>query len=196
MAELNKIQSNQDIRILSKNGWSDFDCVIDKGEQNVIKVFYRDKTLICTPEHLIWSYEENSYKEARFFKHEVLLNKERVYDIVEVEDENCFYCNGLLVHNCLILDEFAFLEPGQEEGFLASVMPVVSSSKTSQIIIVSTPHGMNNEYYRIWNRAQLDLDSGKDGLKWTPVKIDWFDVPGRDEKWKQEQLITFNNDLR
>lgn len=92
----------------------------------------------------------------------------------------------------MILDEFAFISPGEEEGFLNSVMPVVSSSKTSQIIVVSTLNGMNNEYYRIWNRAQLDLGAGTDGLKWTPVRIDWYDVPGRDEKWKQEQLLTFN----
>ena len=42
--------------------------------------------------------------------------------------------------NCLILDEFAFLAPSIEEAFLASVFPVVSSSKESQIIIVSTPN--------------------------------------------------------
>jgi hypothetical protein len=46
----------------------------------------------------------------------------------------------VLVHNCLILDEFAFLSPSIEEAFLASVFPVVSSSKESQIIIVSTPN--------------------------------------------------------
>ena len=138
----------------------------------------------------------NNFKKAAYIKIGTMLsdicvveNKKRVrkklkvYDILDIKDTNSFLSkNGICLHNC-------------EEGFLASVMPVVSSSKTSQIIIVSTPHGMNNEYYRIWNRAQLDLDSNKDGLKWTPVRIDWYDVPGRDEKWKQEQLITFNNDM-
>lgn len=42
--------------------------------------------------------------------------------------------------NVAILDEFAFLKPGVEDEFLQSVFPVVSSSKNSKIIIVSTPH--------------------------------------------------------
>ena len=61
--------------------------------------------------------------------------------------------------NCLILDEFAFIAPGCEEAFLNSVFPVVSSSKESQIIIVSTPNGMNNEYYRLWNKAKLNINN-------------------------------------
>lgn len=79
---------------------------------------------------------------------------------------------------------------------MASVFPVVSSSKTSQIIIVSTPNGMNNEYYRIWNKAILNinnLSSEDKNDKWYPVKIDWWQVPGRDQKWKATQLQTFNN---
>lgn len=180
------------ILILNNKDWSKFDCVVDKGVQEVIKVTYNNKSIVCTPDHLIWSIEENKYKPAHTFVYENILKKQHVYDIVNVENGNCFYCNDILVHNCLILDEFAFISPGEEEGFLNSVMPVVSSSKTSQIIVVSTPNGMNNEYYRIWNRAQLDLGAGTDGLKWTPVRIDWYDVPGRDEKWKQEQLLTFN----
>lgn len=42
--------------------------------------------------------------------------------------------------NVLVADEFAFLKPGIEDEFLQSVFPVVSSSKNSKIIIVSTPH--------------------------------------------------------
>lgn len=75
-----------------------------------------------------------------------------------------------------------------------SVFPVVSSSKTSQIIIVSTPNGIGNEFYRIWNKAVLNINESNDeSTKWIPVKIDWWEVPGRDEKWKAEQLATFNN---
>lgn len=75
------------------------------------------------------------------------------------------------------------------------MFPVVSSSKTSKIIIVSTPNGMGNEFYRTWNRAQLKLNDGIDkNLKWHTVKIDWWEVPGRDEKWKKQQLETFNGD--
>ena len=103
-----------------------------------------------------------------------------VYDITNVKDTNSFITNGLNVHNC-------------EAAFINSVFPVVSSSKNSQIIIVSTPNGMNNEFYRIWNKAKLNINTGDD-IKWTPVEINWYDVPGRDEKWKAIQLESFNGD--
>ena len=95
--------------------------------------------------------------------------------------------------NVLILDEFAFLAPGLQEGFMASVFPVVSSSKTSQIIIVSTPNGMNNEYYNIWNKAMLNVERDHQEVGWFPFRIDWWDVPGRDQAWKNQQMATFNN---
>lgn len=95
--------------------------------------------------------------------------------------------------NVLILDEFAFLSPGLQEGFMASVFPVVSSSKTSQIIVVSTPNGMNNEYYNMWNKATLNLQKNLTDTGWFPYRIDWWDVPGRDQNWKAIQLATFNN---
>ena len=98
--------------------------------------------------------------------------------------------------NVLILDEFAFLKNSLEQEFLQSVFPVVSSSKTSKIIVVSTPNGMGNEFYRTWNRAQLNLNEEVNpNLKWQCIKIDWWEVPGRDENWKKQQLETFNGDL-
>ncbi len=102
---------------------------------------------------------------------------------------------GLSV-NCLICDEFAMLKPGIEAEFLQGVFPVVSSSKTSKIIVVSTPKGMGNEFYRIYTRASLCLEGSTvdESLRWTPVRIDWWDVPGRDEKWRQQQLETLGGD--
>ena len=76
------------------------------------------------------------------------------------------------------------------------MFPVVSSSKTSKIIVVSTPKGMGNEFYRIYTRASLCLEGSTvdESLRWTPVRIDWWDVPGRDEKWRQQQLETLGGD--
>ena len=99
--------------------------------------------------------------------------------------------------NVLVLDEFAFIAPNIESEFLQSVFPVVSSSKTSKIIIVSTPNGMGNEFYNLWNRATLNIDDDVDSAnKWHYTKVDWFEVPGRDENWKQKQLETFGNNLK
>lgn len=99
--------------------------------------------------------------------------------------------------NVLVLDEFAFIQPGISDEFMQSVFPVVSSSKNSKIIIVSTPNGMGNDFYNIWNRATLGYDDNKDALtKWHYTKVDWYEVPGRDEKWKQMQLESFGGNLK
>ena len=52
---------------------------------------------------------------------------------------------------------------------------------------------MGNEFYRIWNRAELNLDVKEDDgkPKWKPVRVNWWEVPGRDEKWKEMQLESF-----
>ena len=55
--------------------------------------------------------------------------------------------------------------------------------------MVSTPNGAdpNNLYYEIWQKANSkDKDKNADG--WKPFRFDWWDVPGRDEAWKQSTI--------
>ena len=85
--------------------------------------------------------------------------------------------------NCIYLDEFAFVLPNIQEEFFASVYPTISSGNTSKVIITSTPNGMEL-FYKIWT----DAENGRNTYK--PVAVNWWDVPGRDEKWKTE---TINN---
>ena len=61
-----------------------------------------------------------------------------------------YFCNGILSHNCVILDEMAFIPKNIIDEFFASVMPVVSSAKNSKVIVVSTPNGTSGLYYDIW----------------------------------------------
>jgi len=51
------------------------------------------------------------------------------------------------------LDEFAFVNQNLAEEFFASVYPTISSGKTSKLMIISTPNGMNL-FYRMWMEAQ------------------------------------------
>jgi len=83
--------------------------------------------------------------------------------------------------NLIFLDEFAFVPQNMAEDFFASVYPTISSGKTSKVIIVSTPNGMNH-FYRMWSDA-------KEGRSlYVPVEVHWSEVPGRDEKWKEETV--------
>jgi len=83
--------------------------------------------------------------------------------------------------NIVFLDEFAFVPNNIAEEFFNSVYPVISSGKTSKIIIVSTPNGMNL-FYKLW----MDAIGKKNGYK--PFEIHWSMVPGRTEQWKEETI--------
>jgi hypothetical protein len=83
--------------------------------------------------------------------------------------------------NILFLDEFAFVPNHIADSFFASVYPTITSGKSTKVIIVSTPHGMNH-FYRMWH----DAERGKNGYVFTDVH--WSEVPGRDEKWKAETI--------
>lgn len=85
--------------------------------------------------------------------------------------------------NAICLDEAAFIESHLLEEFWASVIPAISSGKRSKILMVSTPNGVGNKFYEIFSGAE----SGK--LKeWKSERIDWWEVPGRDETWKQTMI--------
>ena len=82
--------------------------------------------------------------------------------------------------NLLFLDEFAFVE--NDAQFYTSTYPVVSAGKDTQIVITSTANGIGNVYHKLWEGAVQKTNEFK------PFRVDWWDVPGRDEKWKEETI--------
>jgi hypothetical protein len=82
--------------------------------------------------------------------------------------------------NLLFLDEFAFVENAAE--FYTSTYPVVSSGKDTKVIITSTANGIGNTYHKIWEGAVQKVNEYK------PFRVDWWDVPGRDEEWKKQTI--------
>ncbi len=85
--------------------------------------------------------------------------------------------------NCVLLDEAAFIESHLLEDFWSSVIPTVSSGTKSKVLVVSTPNGIGNKFHEIYTGTE----TGK-YKTWTADRIDWWDVPGRDEEWKQLQI--------
>jgi hypothetical protein len=83
--------------------------------------------------------------------------------------------------NILFLDEFAFVPNHIADSFFASVYPTITSGKSTKVIIVSTPHGMNH-FYRMWH----DAERGKNEYVFTDVH--WSEVPGRDAVWKKQTI--------
>ena len=83
--------------------------------------------------------------------------------------------------NILFLDEFAFVPNHIADAFFASVYPTITSGKSTKVIIVSTPHGMNH-FYRMWHDAERSRN------EYVPTDVHWSEVPGRDGKWKEQTI--------
>jgi hypothetical protein len=84
-------------------------------------------------------------------------------------------------YNIIFLDEYAFVPPNIAEMFFSSVYPTISSGSKTKMIIVSTPYGMN-QFYKLWTDAENKRND------YVPIEVHWSEVPGRDEKWKDDTI--------
>ena len=89
--------------------------------------------------------------------------------------------------NIIFLDEFAFIPNHIAEQFFSSVYPTISSGKSTKVIIISTPNGMNM-FYKLWHDAELGRN------EYVTTEVHWSQVPGRDERWKEQTIA--NTSLR
>lgn len=188
------------MRILSNGTFKEFDGFALQGEEPVREFILSDGNSIkATKDHRfllegdMWVTAELMDKGDVFSTGleviDIIESDEcvPVYDAVEVEDTHSYWTNGVISHNCnlLYIDEAAFVQGWTE--FSASVLPTISSGKKTKLIFTSTPNGLNH-FYDYYNGAK----KGTNGFKLIEVK--WYDVPGRDEEWRQETLATINHD--
>ena len=89
--------------------------------------------------------------------------------------------------NIIFLDEFAFVPPNIADEFFRAVYPTISSGETTKVFIVSTPNGMNM-FYKMWINA---VEGRSD---YYPIDVHWSQVPGRDEKWKDQTIRNTSED--
>lgn len=165
--------------------------MVGENKEKIKLTFSNGRTLTCTPNHKI-SISSSNYTFARNLKYgdqvsgvtidfvENFTDNSKVYEILNVEDVHRYYANGILSHQCLIIDEVAFIEPHLMDPFWASVFPIVSSSKKSKVFMCSTANGTGNLFYNIYTKSV----EGKNN--WANEKILWNEVPGRTEKWMKD----------
>jgi hypothetical protein len=84
-------------------------------------------------------------------------------------------------YSIILLDEFAFVPNNIAEDFFNSVYPTISSGKSTKVVVVSTPKGMNM-FYKMWKNAEKDKNS------YVPIEVHWNEIPGRDQKFKEETI--------
>lgn len=82
--------------------------------------------------------------------------------------------------NLLYVDETAIIPNNLAEEFFTAVYPTISAGETTKILLSSTPLGYNH-FWKFWNDAQNDRNG------FVPLFIPYWEIPGRDEKWAEEQ---------
>ena len=193
---MRKTEIGKGIEIFTRTGFKYFDGIKRIKNQKIIELVLENNYRIkCTYDHKILT--DIGWVEAQYCKNKNISidnnnkfsknisitekDNDEVYDILEVEDNNEFLCNGINVHNCVYLDEFAFVPENIQNEFFATVLPTISAGDETKMIITSTPNGMNR-FYRIW----IDAENNKNSF--VPISVHWSMVPGRDEKWQQETI--------
>lgn len=87
--------------------------------------------------------------------------------------------------NCLLVDEAAYVTV---QEFFSSVIPTITSSKNSKLLLSSTPNGTNNYFYKTIKRAQ------NGNSDWKYMSVPWWMIPGRDEEWRRKALDDVDGD--
>lgn len=87
---------------------------------------------------------------------------------------------GFTVH-VLYCDEFAHVQKNLLDNFYENAMPTISSMSDSKIIITSTPNGLNR-FFHIYDEACKGENS------YVPIRVDWWERPGRDQAWMEATL--------
>jgi len=80
----------------------------------------------------------------------------------------------------LYCDETAFVRPMIQQEFWASISPTLATG--GKLFMTSTPNGDSDLFATLWRGAI----SGTNGMK--PLTIKWHQVPGRDEKFKKQEI--------
>lgn len=196
------------MKILSQGEFRHFEGVIKQPTPGftVIINFESGKHIRCTGDHRLlmsgseWVEAEFVAPGDRFDSGEVAASVQyapaaEVYDVLNVEDTHSYYSNGVESHNCSLLyvDEAASVPNNVADEFFASTYPVISSGKTSKILLTSTPIGLNH-FWKFWSEAESGINN------FVPVRVNYWEHPDRDQAWADEQRrllgdVKFNQEV-
>lgn len=196
------------IEVLGKdNKWNKVTSLNITEKQYLYHIKTKTNQLLCTEKHILIDENNNEVFAIDSIGKNVqtvnglqkVLSVEKTdrfvhaYDLSLANDTDHLYLtDGFLSHNCVICDEFAFLQKNIANKLFTSMFPVISSSNNGKFIIVSTPNGVDNLYYDIWQKANSKDKTTSEG--WKAFSMYWWQVPGHDEKWKAEQIAAMGEE--
>lgn len=186
----------EDAQVLTASGWKPFlGCVLNGYKMTYKLVLANGMSIRTTDDHQIHTMRGwVKHRDLRAgdlistvdgfvpFSESVKVSVEAVYDLVNVEHVHSFYANGILVHNCIYLDEYAFIPKHAADDFMKSVLPSIMAGKNTRIFATSTPKGMN-QFWTMWRKAE----SGKSMFK--AFRIRYEEVPGYGNPEFKRQIV-------
>jgi hypothetical protein len=79
-------------------------------------------------------------------------------------------------------DEFAIPEDKVSREVFEFVLPTIVSQENARFVMTSSPRGAHGVFYETVMKAKMH------NSPFIAYETHWYEVPGRDEKWKQQQV--------
>lgn len=196
------LKSSDDLSDLDFKPNNNFEILTDSGFQPFLGLkrtvtsgldikFDDDSYIKCTNNHQILRLRESNefvlakdlkvsdLVDGKIVKSIEIITEGEFFDPVEVQGNNTYISDGFTHHNCLVVDEAAFIKSSVWEEFADSIFPSQSALAWKKNIIISTAKGLNH-FYDIVQRARLE-DMQPDS-KTAFIEVDWREVPRYDSK--------------
>lgn len=131
---------------------------------------------------------KNIYKNLPFFLKKGIVawnNKNIIFENGSLIDVITFYNKGLSIdknYDMILLNEFSKIK--EQEYLYKLIFPTISSISNSQLFIKSGPNG--NCFF---NKLVEETEDGHPNRNvFNILRTYWWQVKGRDDKWKQEEI--------
>lgn len=184
------LKPSKGMKVLTSNGFQKFEGIKSSKSNSVITCYFQGTKISCTENHIFFTQrgevlakdlETGDMCNGHEFLYSCQSSDEMVYDLINVGNGHEYLTNDLSSHNCVYMDEMAFIPRRMQQKFFTAVYPTITSGKTTKLIITSTPNGLEL-FYKIWT----DSINGKNEFE--RVEINWWDTPGRDQEWYDQQI--------
>jgi hypothetical protein len=169
-----------ELEILTPSGFESFDGIVITPDKPLLEIQFNDGShLKCTPNHLL--LVDGVFKSADLLTPEENVNGlyvisitqlpglHPVYDLINVADHHTYKTNNVYSHNCIYLDELAFISKTIQQEMWTSLQPAISTG--GSIIISSTPNGDTDLFANLWRGAPEN--------DFMPFSTHWSDHPDR-----------------
>lgn len=187
--------NTQNLKIRTPYGWESFSGILyDNITKPGVIVTTKNTKITVGTYHLIKT-NDHTFKQAKDLSLESIIQTkygfEQItslelttlfgsYEIINTETHEVMV-NGVCNHQC---DEFAFVKNNIQEKFWTSISPTLSTG--GSCLIASTPNGDSNKFADIWFTAlAAEKENSITEEDFVPMQIDWNEVPGRGEEFKQ-----------